>query len=80
MNHDSSNAESQRKCERQQINVLDVLSNEWIPICALEFFIEILEIQLNRYRRISKMAVINLPLGHEYRLAGGNPKTPINPL
>ena len=78
--HDSYHAFFQRVFERPVTQMYVVLEKEGAPIRALDFLIEILEIQLNRYRRISKIAVINLPLGYACRLAGVNPKTRINPL
>jgi len=78
--HDSYHAFFQRVFERPVTKVYVVLGQHGAQIRALEFLIEILEIQLNRYRRISKIAVINLPLGYACRLAGVNPKTRINQL
>ena len=80
LHHDSYHAFFQRVFERPVTKIYVVLGKEGAPIRAMDFLMEILEIQINRYRRISKMAVVNLPHGYVCRLAGGNPKTRLNPL
>ena len=80
LHNDSDHAFFQRVYERPVTKVYVVLGQQGAPIRALEFLIEILEIQLNRYRRISTMAVINLPHGFARRLAGDKSKSRLNPL